>query len=45
MPPAGYEPTISAIERPHTYALDWNDTTTQICLVDELVNWRGWAVE
>ena len=45
MPPTGFEPAISAIERPHTYALDWNDSITQICLVDELVNWIGWAVE
>jgi hypothetical protein len=38
MPHAGFEPAISAFERPHTYALDWNDPTKQICLVDEFVN-------
>jgi hypothetical protein len=28
MPPAGFEPTISAGERPQTYALDRGATTT-----------------
>ena len=28
MPPAGFEPTISADERPQTYALDRADTKT-----------------
>ena len=30
MPPAGFEPTISAGERPQTYALDRADTGTGI---------------
>jgi hypothetical protein len=45
MPLAGFEPSFSAIERPHTYAIDWNDPTTQICLVDDSVNLIGWPVE
>jgi len=28
MPPVGFEPTISAGERPQTYALDREDITT-----------------
>ena len=39
VPSVGFEPAISAIERPHTYDIDWNDSTTQNCLVYEFVNW------
>jgi hypothetical protein len=30
MPPAGFEPTISAVERPQTYALDRTSTGTGV---------------
>ena len=30
MPPVGFEPTISAVERPQTYALDRAATGTKI---------------
>ena len=33
MPPVGFEPTISAAERPQTYALDRAATGTGICLI------------
>jgi len=28
---AGFEPTVSAVERPQTYALDWTATGTSCC--------------
>ena len=33
MPPVGFEPTISADERPHTYALDRSATGTGVYLI------------
>ena len=32
MPPVGFEPTISAGERPHTYALDRAATGIGVCV-------------
>jgi len=37
MPPVGFEPTISAGERPQTYALDRTDTVTGTVIVLHLV--------
>ena len=33
MPPVGFEPTISAVERPQTYALDRAATGTGECVM------------
>ena len=46
MPPVGFEPTISAGERPQTHALDRAATGTDVMLISELEwNWRdGLAV-
>ena len=40
MPPVGFEPTISAGERPHTYALDRAATGTGLVLYHELKYFR-----
>ena len=37
MPPVGFEPTISAGERPQTYALDRAATGTGICPPTKLI--------
>ena len=33
MPPVGFEPTISAVERPQTYALDRAATGTDFSII------------
>ena len=37
MPPVGFEPTVSAGERPKTYALDRADTGTGINISSRIV--------
>ena len=41
MPPVGFEPTISAGERPYTHALDRAATGTGDCLQVALKNKKG----
>ena len=43
MPPVGFEPTISAGERPQTYALDRAATGTGRFILVTTINW-GHAV-
>ena len=38
MPSVGFEPTISAGERPQTYALDRADNGTGICIREIFIN-------
>ena len=50
MPPAGFEPTISAGERPQTYALDraatfmWNINVYLQYLLCYQVSWHNWIL-
>ena len=44
MPPAGFEPTISAGERPQTYALDRAATGTAVA-TSLLAHYRAGAID
>ena len=39
MPPVGFEPTISAVERPQTYALDRTDNMGTVFIFTHIQAW------